>query len=122
MELFLFHFEDMGTTLEQKFLGTRALGTIDPRNLEAMLGGSRFDGAYVSLNIILPSMEAAAVGEKMARLTEKMCRVRVWASAADFLSLAGGGDFHAGRRCVEAVAEDAAAAVCEIAVSGLGCV
>lgn len=40
MELFLFHFQDVGTTLEQKFLGTAAYGTIEPRNLEAMLSSS----------------------------------------------------------------------------------
>ena len=37
MELFLFHFRLWGTTLEQVFLGTRAFGTIEPRNLEAIL-------------------------------------------------------------------------------------
>lgn len=37
MELFLFHFRLWGTTLEQKFLGTLAFGTIEPRNLEAIL-------------------------------------------------------------------------------------
>ena len=45
MELFLFHFEDVGNTLEQKFLGTPAFGTIDPKNLEAMLS-SKFEGSY----------------------------------------------------------------------------
>jgi len=43
MELFKFHFEDVGHTLEQKFLGTRAFATIDPRNIEAMLS-SQFNG------------------------------------------------------------------------------
>ncbi|KAL6713829.1 hypothetical protein ACLMJK_008323 [Lecanora helva] len=43
MELFLFHFQDVGNTLEQRFLGTPAFGTIEPRNLEAMFS-SRFDG------------------------------------------------------------------------------
>lgn len=43
MELFLFHFQDVGSTLEQKFLGTSAFGTIEPRNLEAMLS-SNFAG------------------------------------------------------------------------------
>ena len=43
MELFLFHFQDVGSTLEQKFLGTPAYGTIEPRNLEAMLS-SNFNG------------------------------------------------------------------------------
>ena len=33
----MFHFEDVGATLEQKFLGTPAYGTIEPRNLEAIL-------------------------------------------------------------------------------------
>jgi len=42
MELFLFHFRLWGTTLEQKFLGTQAFGTIEPRNLEAILS-SKFD-------------------------------------------------------------------------------
>ena len=37
MELFLFHFRLWGTTLEQVFLGTRAFGTIEPANLEAIL-------------------------------------------------------------------------------------
>ncbi|KAG9249102.1 cytochrome P450 alkane hydroxylase [Calycina marina] len=37
MELFLFHFRLWGTTLEQVFLGTHAFGTIEPRNLEAIL-------------------------------------------------------------------------------------
>lgn len=37
MELFLFHFGQTGSTLEQKFLGTKAYGTIDPANLEAIL-------------------------------------------------------------------------------------
>ncbi|KAJ5052630.1 cytochrome P450 [Bipolaris maydis] len=36
MELFLFHFRQTGNTLEQKFLGTRAYGTIEPANLEAI--------------------------------------------------------------------------------------
>ena len=43
MELFLFHFQDVGNTLEQKFLGTPAFATIDPKNLEAMFL-SRFNG------------------------------------------------------------------------------
>ena len=43
MDLFEFHFQDVGATLEQKFLGTRALGTIEPRNLEAILS-SKFTG------------------------------------------------------------------------------
>ena len=37
MELFLFHFRSWGTTLEQVFLGIQAFGTIEPRNLEAIL-------------------------------------------------------------------------------------
>lgn len=37
MELFLFHFRLWGTTLEQVFLGAKAFGTIEPRNLEAIL-------------------------------------------------------------------------------------
>ncbi|EXJ96107.1 hypothetical protein A1O1_01233 [Capronia coronata CBS 617.96] len=37
MELFLFHFQQTGNPLEQVFLGTKAFGTIEPANLEAML-------------------------------------------------------------------------------------
>ncbi|KAF2647562.1 cytochrome P450 [Lophiostoma macrostomum CBS 122681] len=37
MELFLFHFRQTGSTLEQKFLGTKAYGTIEPANLEAIM-------------------------------------------------------------------------------------
>lgn len=37
MELFLFHFRLWGTTLEQVFLEKKAFGTIEPRNLEAVL-------------------------------------------------------------------------------------
>ena len=43
MELFRFHFQDVGSTLEQKFLGAPAYGTMEPRNLEAMLS-SNFTG------------------------------------------------------------------------------
>ncbi|KAF2435579.1 cytochrome P450 alkane hydroxylase [Tothia fuscella] len=37
MELFLFHFRQTGSTLEQVFLGTKAFDTIEPANLEALL-------------------------------------------------------------------------------------
>ncbi|KAJ5668847.1 hypothetical protein N7462_009917 [Penicillium macrosclerotiorum] len=47
MDLFTFHFRDVGTTLEQKFLGTIAFGTIEPRNLEAMMS-SQEKGATLS--------------------------------------------------------------------------
>ena len=43
MELFLFHFRLWGTTLEQVFLGTKAFGTIEPRNLEAILSTNFHD-------------------------------------------------------------------------------
>lgn len=43
MALFLYHFRRWGDTLEQVFLGTRAFGTIDPRNLEAILS-TQFNG------------------------------------------------------------------------------
>ncbi|MCJ1479378.1 hypothetical protein MMC13_008063 [Lambiella insularis] len=46
MDLFTFHFSDVGSTLEQKFLGTRALGTASPENLEAMLSTQFNDFAY----------------------------------------------------------------------------
>lgn len=37
MELFLFHFRQTGKTLEQRLLGTKAYGTIEPVNFEAIL-------------------------------------------------------------------------------------
>ena len=37
MGLFTFHFRVVGDTLEQKFLGTKAFGTIAPRDPEAMM-------------------------------------------------------------------------------------
>jgi hypothetical protein len=43
MELFLFHFRQTGSTLEQVFLGTKAFGTIEPANMEAILS-SNFKG------------------------------------------------------------------------------
>jgi hypothetical protein len=43
MELFLFHFRQTGNTLEQKFLGTKAYGTIEPANLEAIFS-TKFKG------------------------------------------------------------------------------
>ena len=45
MELFLFHFRQTGSTLEQCFLGTQAFGTIEPANLEAMLS-TNFHGSF----------------------------------------------------------------------------
>jgi hypothetical protein len=47
MELFLFHFRQTGSTLEQVFLGTKAFGTIEPANLEALLS-TNFKGSYQS--------------------------------------------------------------------------
>ncbi|MCJ1425732.1 hypothetical protein MMC29_003632, partial [Sticta canariensis] len=46
MELFKFHFQDVGNTLEQKFLGTIAFGTVEPENLEAMLSTRFGDFGY----------------------------------------------------------------------------
>lgn len=48
MELFLFHFRQTGSTLEQKFLGTKAYGSIEPANLEAILS-TNFKGSTESL-------------------------------------------------------------------------
>ena len=36
--LLKFHFQQLGPTIEHVFLGTRAFGTIEPRNIAAMLG------------------------------------------------------------------------------------
>ena len=55
MELFLFHFRLWGTTLEQVFLGTRAFGTIEPRNLEAILSTNFQDWSMGSRHrVMLP--------------------------------------------------------------------
>jgi hypothetical protein len=43
MELFLFHFQQTGRTLEQKFLGRKAFGTIEPANMEAIFS-TKFEG------------------------------------------------------------------------------
>lgn len=40
MELFLVHFRQTGSTLEQKFLGSKAYRTIEPANVEAILSSS----------------------------------------------------------------------------------
>lgn len=37
MELFMFHFRQTGNTVEQVFIGTTAIDTIEPANLEALL-------------------------------------------------------------------------------------
>lgn len=50
MALFLYHFRLWGDTLEQVFLGTRALGTIDPQNLEAILS-TQFNGCQETLHL-----------------------------------------------------------------------
>jgi hypothetical protein len=47
MELFLFHFRQTGSTLEQVFLGTKAFGTIEPANLEALLS-TNFKGLFLT--------------------------------------------------------------------------
>ncbi len=49
MALFMYHFRLWGDTLEQVFLGTRALGTIDPRNLEALLS-TQFNGCEETIH------------------------------------------------------------------------
>ena len=43
MELFTFHFRQTGNTLEQVFIGTSAIDTIEPANLEALLS-TKFKG------------------------------------------------------------------------------
>ena len=56
MALFLWHFRHWGDTLEQVFLGTRAFGTIDPRNLEAMLS-TQFSGKMTRFALSLSHIE-----------------------------------------------------------------
>lgn len=48
MELFLFHFRQTGSTLEQKFLGTKAYGTIEPANMEAIFSANFKGGALLT--------------------------------------------------------------------------
>lgn len=43
MELFLFHFRQTGSTVQQVFLGTPAFATIEPANLETLLS-TKFKG------------------------------------------------------------------------------
>ena len=45
MELFTFHFRQTGNTLEQVFIGTSAINTIEPANLEALLS-TNFKGIF----------------------------------------------------------------------------
>ena len=49
MELFLFHFRQTGSTLEQCFLRIQSFDTIEPANLEAMLS-TNFHGPLRLLN------------------------------------------------------------------------
>jgi hypothetical protein len=51
MELFLFHSRQTGSTLEQKFLGTKAYGTIEPANLEAIFSTNFKGTIYYRLKI-----------------------------------------------------------------------
>jgi cytochrome P450 len=46
MELFLYHFRLWGTTLDQVFLGSKAFGTIHPKNMEAILS-TQFGGKMI---------------------------------------------------------------------------
>jgi cytochrome P450 len=55
MELFLFHFRQTGNTLEQKFLGTRAYGTIEPANVEAILSTESAGKKTISYTKTVPN-------------------------------------------------------------------
>ncbi|KAE8423951.1 cytochrome P450 [Aspergillus pseudocaelatus] len=54
LDLFTFHFQDCGTTLEQKFLGTIAFGTTDPESLEAMMTNTNEFGFGLWRKILFP--------------------------------------------------------------------
>ncbi|KAJ6192116.1 cytochrome P450 alkane hydroxylase [Bipolaris maydis] len=57
MELFLFHFRQIGSTLEQKFLGTKVFGTMEPANLEAILSTQSKDfGIGARRDVALPML------------------------------------------------------------------
>ena len=102
MELFKFHFEDVGDTLEQKFLGTIAYGTIEPKNLEAMLS-TRFDGAYLETKTVKCWM--------LIRF-----RFRLRSTSTDFLSPLRRRYFHPGWIPVEAFSSNAASTILPTAV------
>ncbi|KAE8370908.1 cytochrome P450 [Aspergillus caelatus] len=54
LDLFTFHFQDCGTTLEQKFLGTIAFGTTDPESLEALMTNTNEFGFGLRRKILFP--------------------------------------------------------------------
>ena len=62
MELFLFHFRQTGSTLEQKFLGTKAYGTIEPANMEAILS-TNFKGKGPRFSSEIPETRDRIVNE-----------------------------------------------------------
>lgn len=68
----MFHFQDVGTTLEQQFLGTPAYSTIEPRNLEAMLSSS-FTGTLLE-------------SRKKAKCFESRLQILVTAFVVEFSS------------------------------------
>ncbi|KAH4054852.1 hypothetical protein HBH70_047010 [Parastagonospora nodorum] len=80
MELFLFHFRQTGNTLEQKFLGTRAFGTIEPANLEAILSinfQGKHDQTYFDASmLILGQTSAWVLGERSHFLCLEMAYSR----------------------------------------------
>jgi hypothetical protein len=80
MELFLFHFRQTGNTLEQKFLGTRAFGTIEPANLEAMLSTNfqgKHDHTYFDASmLILVQTSTWVLGERSHFLCSEMAYSR----------------------------------------------
>ncbi|KNG44201.1 cytochrome p450 alkane hydroxylase [Stemphylium lycopersici] len=54
MELFLFHFRQTGSTLEHKFVGTKAYGTIDSANVDVLLTHPEDFGIGLRREIALP--------------------------------------------------------------------
>ena len=54
MELFLFHFRQTGSTLEQMFLRSRAFATIDPANLATILS-TNFQGEHQVIRSLIRS-------------------------------------------------------------------
>ena len=67
MQLYLYHFRYWGMTLEQKLLGIRAFGTIEPRNLETILSTNFYDWSVGPRHILMsPFMDGGILTQEGA--------------------------------------------------------
>lgn len=90
MELFLFHSQQTGYTLEQAFLGTTAYGTAEPANLEAILS-TNFTGGSLCAELFA-----------LENLTRH--RLEYWASSTYHVTSVWGRNIYTRRRTLEALA------------------